>query len=107
MNRKRNSGLRQDDNLNKFSAKELADYRQSQKDMDSIYDDMQAELDEKEKIVLVGLQKYGFSEAGTKEVMRLIKKSCNMMGESFVSSAEFDTQAKYDAAQRAYTFYWK
>lgn len=106
--------IRKSDNINKYTAQEMEEYRQAQRESEMQANDDEAELAAKAEIILRGLQsKYSFSESGAKETLRLIKKGVNMMtGNGIIHEAidagRFGTdKAKQQAAMNAFDYYWK
>lgn len=106
--------LRKSDNINKYTAQEMEEYRQAQRESALQVTEDEAALAAKAEIVLRGLQsKYGFSEAGAKETLRLIKKGVNMMTGNGIIHEAIDAgrfgadKAKQQAAMNAFDYYWK
>jgi hypothetical protein len=104
--------LRKDENLNKMTAQELADYRQAQAESLSLaHEDMDQE-NKKAAIILSGLQKkYGFSEAGAKATVALIKKGWHMYAnqtylDMAIADGDFGSDAdKIVGARNAYNYF--
>lgn len=104
--------LRKDENLNKMSAKELADYRQAQAESRALAHE---ELDEEAKkaaVILNGLQKkYGFSEAGAKATVALIRKGWHMYAnqtylDMAIDDGKFGSDTnKIAGARNAYNYF--
>lgn len=106
--------LRKSDNINKYTAHEMEEYRQAQRESELQATEDEAALAAKAEIILRGLQsKYGFSEAGAKETLRLIKNGVNMMTgngilHEAIDAGRFGTnKAKQQAAMNAFDYYWK
>jgi hypothetical protein len=104
--------LRKDENLNKFSAKELADYRQAQAEYTALAHEDYDEDQKKASVILNGLQKkYGFSEAGAKATVALIKKGWHMYAnqtylDMAIEDGKFGSDAnKIAGARNAYNYF--
>lgn len=104
--------IRKDENLNKMSPKELADYRQAQAESLSLAHEDLAEEAKKADVILNGLQKkYGFSEAGAKATVTLIKKGWHMYAnQSYLDMAIADGKFgsdtnRIEGARNAYKYF--
>ena len=104
--------LRKDENLNKMTAKELADYRQSQAEYTALAHEEIAEEAKKAAIILSGLQKKsGFSEAGAAATVALIKKGWHMYAnqtylDMAIADGKFGTDTnKITGARNAYNYF--
>lgn len=102
-------GIRRSDNLGKYTAQELKEYRQSESDMNTLWDDMQAKNEEKKAIILKGLvRKYGFSVEGAKATVAIIVKDANIMtGIHPIENAKFANEEMKKAAMAAFEYYQK
>lgn len=105
--------LRKDENLNRMSKEELAGYRQAQSDHAALAQDDAAEDAKKAEIMVRGLQsKYGYSEAGAKEVVRIIRQGWHFSAneshlELAIQAGRFGKDAgKIQAARNAYNYFY-